>query len=380
VIRPNTIITIEQTSSSDFPNRSDVFNIYLINESTFETSVDNLTDTGELIIPKNIYVYQGTKRVNWTNAILTSGNNPLLLRGDKIKIEWLTYYYAFESSTDTRKEKSIRNTVFEGFISSIDNSMPIRLKVENNMYLLKKLDAENKVWQGSEYSLEMMVDEMIKDTGFEVKTDGVASTIGEVTTIGATVAEVLAQLSDDYPYNFYFIGNQLKAGIFRYYPEGRQFHTFDFQRNIASSNLEFRRTEDVKVKLVAYSVEKFEVNETTQSGKKSKKKRRLQVTLGDSFGSTETKYFADVTSESDLRDKATAYFKKINYDGFKGDFDTFAIPLVKKGDVVTLVDRILPERNGSYMVKGVVYKGGVNGYRQTIEIDYKVSSNNTELQ
>lgn len=377
MIRPITIATIEQVPTDDMPLRNDVFDVYFLSSSNGFDSVDNFTFNFELVFPKNIYVYKGNERVNWTNKNVTEGDNPLIIRGDKITVKWRTYYYQYKDVNDTKKEKMVENTIFEGYVSSIDNSTPITIYCENEMYILKQTEVANKVWQGSKYSLESMLEEMLKGTGISIKTDGVASTIGEVTTINATIAEVLDQLSSDYKYTFYFVGKELKAGIFRYYPNDRQFHKFSFQKNIIESQLEYKRFDDVKVKLVAYSIDKFET--TTASGKKSRKKKRLQVDVGDSFGDRRTAYFPDVKTEKELREKAEAFYTQIKYDGFQGSFTTFSIPKVSKGDVVELQDNYLPERNGSYLVKAVEYSGGVDGYRQKIDIDYKVSSNYSEL-
>jgi hypothetical protein len=44
-----------------------------------------------------------------------------------------------------------------------------------------------------------------------------------------------------------------------------------------------------------------------------------------------------------------------------------------QGDNVTLVDNILPERNGTYKLKAVKYTGGMSGLRQEISLDSKIS-------
>jgi hypothetical protein len=64
--------------------------------------------------------------------------------------------------------------------------------------------------------------------------------------------------------------------------------------------------------------------------------------------------------------------KKFYYTGFRGKFTAFAVPYVRQGDNVILFDRILPERNGKYKVKGVNYSGGVSGHRQEIILHYLI--------
>ena len=78
----------------------------------------------------------------------------------------------------------------------------------------------------------------------------------------------------------------------------------------------------------------------------------------------------DAKSLFDLyKPKLREYF----YEGFRGSFTTFAIPHVKHGDVVKLVNPMMPEFDGSYMVKKVSPHGDTqNGFLQTIHLDYKI--------
>ena len=65
--------------------------------------------------------------------------------------------------------------------------------------------------------------------------------------------------------------------------------------------------------------------------------------------------------------------KRYYYDGFKGKFTTFGTPHVEFGDNAQIINPILPEQNGTYKIKGVSWSGGVEGYRQIIELDYKLN-------
>ena len=89
-------------------------------------------------------------------------------------------------------------------------------------------------------------------------------------------------------------------------------------------------------------------------------------------GERRTLFFPNITSAAKLYELGVAELKKYYYDGFKGKFTTFAYPFVKLGDHVNLSDRVMPDRNGVYVVRGVEYTGGVNGHRQEIQLDYKL--------
>jgi hypothetical protein len=265
--------------------------------------------------------------------------------------------------------------VFEGFVSGIDPSTPVTINCENNMYLLKQTEVKNKVWSGEKYSLEKMLNEMISGTGYTVAVDNISTTIGQITTLNATVADVLEQIRKDYKYNAHFYGTELRVGIFRYFPTGRKTVKFSFNRNIAAKGgkLEYVRADSLEIKLVAYSVEKHELTTKTSTGKKRKSKKRLEVEVGSSTGARRTAYFPDIKSEAELKKRAEAFLKQLKYDGFHGSFMTFAIPPVRKGDIAEITDNFIKERSGSYMVKSVTRTGGVKGYTQEVELDYNVS-------
>ena len=74
-----------------------------------------------------------------------------------------------------------------------------------------------------------------------------------------------------------------------------------------------------------------------------------------------------------LAEAGKEFLKKRYYDGFRGSFTVFGLPYVVDGDNVTLIDNILPERQGKYKVKSATYRFSCDeGLRQDIEIDYKI--------
>lgn len=362
-LRPYTIVTIDQQNG-----RSNSFEIHAVNSVRVESSIDDMTDTCEVVVPRNMQVIKDGQKYNWVSANIAEGSSPLIARGDKIKVEWLVYYI------EGAQERSVRKTIFEGYVVGLSNDKPVRIKCEDAMWLLKLHKVDNKVWSGSNYTLESMLQEMLKGSGIELSIDNITQNIGEITTNNATVAEVLDQLETDYKYTSYIYQGKLRCGLLRYYPDGRKTVKFSFQKNIASNNLEWIREEDVRIKLVAYSVEEYELTTTTSSGSKRKSKKRLQVEVGDPDGGVRTAYFPNVKTESNLRELANAHLKRIRYEGFQGSFKAFAVPYIRKGDIASLVDNYSPERNGSYLVSGVKYSSGVYGYRQEVTVDYKVDS------
>jgi hypothetical protein len=82
-----------------------------------------------------------------------------------------------------------------------------------------------------------------------------------------------------------------------------------------------------------------------------------------------------VPTVEQLKIKAQAKLNRMYYEGFSGTFTVFGLPSVKHGDSVQLIDPILPEMNGTYMVKKVKKIMSVEkGFKQEITIDIRIDS------
>jgi hypothetical protein len=95
---------------------------------------------------------------------------------------------------------------------------------------------------------------------------------------------------------------------------------------------------------------------------------RTTVEVGDKDGEQRTFNYYNL-SKPDLETVANTELQKLKYNGYKGSFSTFGTPVVKHGDTVTLIDRLYPEREGTYSVKAVNTGFGTSGYRQTVFLD-----------
>jgi hypothetical protein len=284
-----------------------------------------------------------------------------------------------------------KNTLYRGFIATVNARIPIELSLEDNMWKLKQLAAPNKVFPAKSYNLEKILDELLKGTGFKVNVLTNTS-FGDFRTQNETVAEVLARIRKDYHFNSYFRGDELRCGSLVYIEDEAVTNTFSFQQNIIEDDLEYMRKDDIQLSATAYSINRFEKGGLTKNGHKKTGSERLTVWVAyrngklisevkkkdqefpvTERGESRTLYFWNVKDAKDLIDLAANELKKYYYTGLKGKFTTFGLPYVKQGDNVKLLDRILPERNGTYKVKSVEYSGGTGGLRQVIELDFKIS-------
>lgn len=393
-----TKITITQVSTTQYPNRNKFFVFDFCTSTDVTSTWANLTDTAEVVLPRGIYFVDsnGTK-TSWQNTQIYGNPEkaPLIIRGDKIKIETGYSYYKPTQTSFNRKEivEKIK-VVFDGYITKIKNKSPIELSCEDSMFALKQSKVKDKEYTSDKYTLEKMLREMISESDFpdakliQVKIDNYKHDIGTFRTSNVTIAQVLDELRKQ-PYNLesfirktYNSDNSLKSielrcGIIRYYPEDRETHQFHFQKTIISDNLEYMRLDDIRLGIRAYSISTKELNTVNSSGENKLKKERLEVVVGDLDGEIKPYHFTGIKTVDELKTRALKLLPRLRYEGFRGSFTTFGLPKVKHGDSVELINDILPEQKGTYLVKEVREVNNIeNELVQIITLDIRIDGLN----
>ena len=415
MLRVITNITFNQQPTADFPTRNGTIIYNFCHEFEVTSTWDTLTDDGSITLPKNVYITdQNGKRysLGGTNVNLGgfSSNVPVFLRGDKVSVNWGYAYF------DKRgNEVSPITNIYSGFISQVTSKKPFVLKIEDNMYLFKKVKAiggNNGFFAGSKYTVESMMSEIIANGAkinpalsvFTVNTT-TSTVLGDFIIQNETIAEVLSRLRKQFHFESYFKGNELRCGSFVYLPADAlintdgttrtTFPTFTFQKNIISDDLNYTRKDDLTLSAVATNTIEQTTGAITRDGHQKTKKIRLEVLVtflngsdtpnfyivtkqtplppNENGGERRTLHFLGATTTDQLAALAANELKKYYYTGFKGKFVTFGIPFIQVGNYINILDPVLPERNGRYVVKAVKYTGGVNGLRQEIELDFLVA-------
>lgn len=389
----NSNITITQNPTDTYPDRNKSFVINFVNDIEINSSWQNLTDTGKIIIPKKVYYKDELgKKITFDGKNIISDDSlgvPLILRGDSIKIE-LGYTYDIYK-TDlltgnyTKLQKNETNTVFEGYISNVDNRIPIELHFEDKMWLLKQVQAPNKTYTGTieEMLTEML--ELVPNKPFTMS-NFTSTTVGSFTTKNETIAQVLDRLQKDFRFESFIRDNELRCSYIVYYPQDIKENIFKFQYNIIDDDLLYKRTDDIKIGIEAKSVE-LSSNGTNKDGtskKKTKKihyfayydKKQLKIVPIDekpsAFDGEIRTLFSMKMPEAQLKQYLEKEIKRITYDGWRGEFTTFGLPLVKHGDIAYIIDEVIPERTGKFMIKSVKTEFGMGGYRQKVSLDLRV--------
>jgi len=393
-------IQIQQNPTPDYPTRKNTITLPFVIDCDIELSWACLTDNAKIVFPNNIYYKDQNGNavgisggmggsVQGKPIIASSGTQvPLFLRGDAITITG-----GFGYLDNQGNAKTIYQQLFQGYISGVKNKIPIEIDCEDNMWLLKQVLVPDQVWADP---MEDMIQQMLdlvnaqKGTNFTLGNNpqGITTNLGGFRTQGETVCEVLTRLQKDYKIESFFRGATLYCGTIVYYPNSNPIRTFILEKNILEGHsLEYTRTDDINIALKAYSVNKLELQTATKRGALKTKNTRLEVMVGvvngkyvalttskadqdrQSNSQMRTMYFWDVTSLSDLTQKAINMLHRFYYEGFRGSFTTLGLPYVQHGDQVNVQSMRLPEWNGTYFVKGIKYKLGVSGWHQTIEID-----------
>jgi len=310
-----------------------------VNQVEVVSSWENLTDTATIILPNNIR----PKVDGEVSFEITAGEKPIWKRGDSVVIN-----LGYDDNNAL---------IFRGRITKISPSKPLEFQCEDEMYTLKQSGVKYSTQSATLKSLMAA----ILPTGITAETEDI--TLGKFIVTNASVAEVLDYLRKKFGLSSYFLpSGNLYVGFA--YKDVDAITTdalpeFEFQKNIIDgSQLDYTRDDDARFKVTAINIKP---NNT-----------RTKIEVGDSLGEQRTLYFYDV-SDSELTKLATESLEKMKYEGFQGSFETFLQPTVRHGQAVRMIDPLIPDRNGVYLVKKVVTRFGIDGGRQQITLDRKIA-------
>jgi hypothetical protein len=397
MLRPQIIIEFQQltvlkTGKFSGVPRTGKFTMKFVESCLINSTWKNLTDTCKLKFPKAIYWVDGNgnkfsldgKTING-NGTSTNTNQapPLIVRGDAVTVTMFYKYYDIN-----RVEKTTpKQVTFKGFVAKVVNRIPLEIDCEDNMYVLKQIQAPNKAWPGSSNTIENIIQELIdlvpgkpftlNQTGFSSNYN-VTTNAGDFRSNNETIAQVLERIRKDYRVECWFRDNDLRASGIVYYPQDKfknangDFNTFHFQKNILEGDhLEYTRVDDVQIGAKCYSVNIVNQVGTTKTGKVKTAQKRLETFVGNPNGEIRTLYFANITSIDELKKQAQQRLNRFFFEGYKGKFNTIGDPYVKHGDVINIQDGVIQERDGQYFVKGVEIKFDYDGYFQEIDLDMR---------
>ena len=307
------------------------------NEIEIETTWNQLSDIGRIVIPRNINFVDDTGK---PIDNVSSGENAVFKRGDSVRIQM-----GYDRNLVER---------FNGVIATVSNKFPIEMELDDAMWHLKQ----------NEFTFTMdnpTLDELLKKVipagvDYEVTKQ---QTIGEFRVTGASTAVVLDELRKKHKIFSWFRGGKLYIGL-SYVPELQKRHQFTIHDDVIDADgLKFINAFDRKIKVKAVSIQDDN--------------SKVEATAGDADGQLRTLHFNGIDDENELLKIAESHVDDYKFDGFDGSFQTFGHQFVEHGDIVELTNPKIPEHDGAYIVEKVVTRCGMGGIRQDITIKQKVA-------
>lgn len=304
-------------------NRGEII-IRKVNSVKIESSWETLTDTATIILPRNV------KDFDKLNV------KTIFQKGDPVSIK-LGY------DNNLIEE-------FNGFVSEVSADIPVKIKCDDWMYLLKKHPVNISM---KSTKLPDLI-KLIVPAGIEC--DVADMNIGTKRFPNTTAAKILEELQENNIYS-YFKGKKLIVGKI-YSDDVAEPVVFNFSQNIVDNNLQYKNKEDVIIKIIATS--------TLPKG------RKLKAEFGDDFGTEQHLSYYNITVQAELLKLAMADYEKYKVDGFEGHITAFGVPSVAHGMKAQIISYQYPDRRGLYFIKKVVKTFDDSPkYHQTIDLDKK---------
>ena len=274
---------------------------------------------------------------------------------------------------DLGYNKNLRNE-FIGVVTGFNYNQPLEIRCEDNTYYFKKAIFKEK----KEYKGKILIKNILNDILKEVEKDFKVIVSDSVKNIsymnfviakGVNVYSIFHKIKDDFNFNIYLKDEStLYVGLSNE-DEGKKV-IYHLQKNVAKSNLEYKREEDVKIKLKCIALDKKnkQIHEYIPSKEDEGAERPFIIPSLYNDLSKEEK-----VARKDLITIGNQKIKEIKYTGYRGNMTVFLEPFCRPNNIVELRDDKYKEREGNFWVKSVKTTYGTNGARRIVELGIKVS-------
>jgi len=245
---------------------------------------------------------------------------------------------------------------FRGYVAKINPKVPLEVICEDAFWLLKRKPISKAYNEG--VNLKTLLEDLLSGTGVSLASNIPEIQLGKYTIKNANAAQVLEKIKSDMGLTIYIDdNNDLFAGLEQTNNAGQEV-LYDLNYNIVENNLEYRTSEDRKIKIKYVFIDE--------------KNKKTELEFGDEDGEVRTYHTSTVKDPSKLKEMAEAQLKKLKYDGYDGNIKSFLVPFASRGMSARLVDETRPSRDGLYFIPKVVTKYSMNGARRTTEISNRL--------
>lgn len=308
-----------------------------------KTSCKTLTDTATVKFPR---------KAEWSEKPLLD----YIHRGSEITIRLGYEQYGLQ-------------TVFEGYVTAIEDAFPIVLTCQNEMWKLKLMSIKD------EWAKKVGVSDLesfIKDNTGITPIVGKDIQFGSIDlnpdTIVTEAFDKIMKAANVVKVFFHegklYVVNDLETAF-----DKREKHKFSPERNMINRDkLNYLREDDVKKGVRVIST--LDDNTLFEACAPAKAYENGNIKSGYK---QEPPLYPNCKTQQELQayaDSIAAEYASAKMTGF---FTAFGVPFVRKGDIVELIDdKRLEGKNNKFIVDGVDYNFGTTGYVQTITLGNQI--------
>ena len=297
-------------------------------------SVEDLVDTATITMPAKFKVKQNGEEKYTEDALKVD---------DKVSIK-LAYAGKYEGIE------------FTGFVNSIGSKIPLEIKCEDAMWLLRRKNI-NRAFN-TKTELKTILQELVSGTELKLSDKIPKFEIDKFIIQNANGTQVLQKLKEEYGLSIYLDDEgKLYAGL-QQLNNVLQTVIYDLNYNIVENNLEYKSADQKRVK-IKYTC-------------RDKANKEIKVELGDDDGEVHSMEIKELYNEAKLRELAQEALKAKKYNGFEGSVKSFLIPFATRGMAAVIWDKKHKNREGKYFIKKVVTTFGTDGARRDVTISNKL--------
>lgn len=310
------------------------FTFLSVHDVEITKSVEDLTDTAVIKLPAKFKVRQNGEEKYTEEAIKV---------GDEVTIK-LGY------------ENEYEGVEFTGFVASIGSKIPLEIKCEDAMWLLRRKNI-NKAFN-QKTTLKAILQEVVSGTKVELSDKIPQYSVDKWICQNVNGAKALQDIKENLSMSAYLDDNgKLYVGLEQLNNIGQEV-IYDLNYNLVENNLEYKSADEKRLKVKYTYIDK--------------KNHRKSVEVGDDDGELRTFHTTTVSDEKQMKESAIAELKNLKYDGFEGSVKSFLIPFSTRGMAAVIKDSEHKNREGKYFIKKVITTFGMDGARREVSISNKL--------
>lgn len=312
----------------------------------------------------SVYITIGSLKFTWVNDVsiksswrdMTQTCSIKLPRNIKLQDKKLEELIQIDDKVTVQLGyNDILKTEFKGYVTGLKPQFPYEITCEDEMRMLKRGSLNFNLKNGK------LID--VLKSIYSGPVNAFDADLGDFRANKATGANILNKIKEVYGLYSFFILDSTGTPVLvcgkMYERADQQTHNFSFERNVISTgSLEFKRKEDVRIKVKAISI----LSNNT----------KIEKELGDEDGQERTLHFFNLT-EKELTEAATREMDKLKYDGYRGKFTQFGLAFTRVGDIANISQDSYKGRDGKFYIDAVTINFGMNGYRRENELGPKAA-------